>query len=147
MMERKRQAGGTLMLVLLAIVAIAGAGAWNYHRNLEAEAQRNAARPLSGYSTSDLEALADAYRQELSAQKGRSKGGNQVRAVAKNRAYFDEQVQEFEKVQKQAAAQRKADAASGSVGDVDLQRVEEELRVRDGAESDLDRHLRLLLTF
>jgi predicted negative regulator of RcsB-dependent stress response len=146
-MERKRQAGGTLMLVLVAIVAIAGAGGWNYHRNVEAEAQRNAARPLSGYSTSDLEALADAYRQELSGQKGRSKGGSQTRAVAKDRAYFDEQVQEFEKVQKQAAAQRQADAAVGSVGDVDLQRVEEELRARGGAESDLDRHLRRLLTF
>ena len=147
-MQRKRQTGGTLMLVLVAIVAIAGAGAWNYRRNLEAEAQRNAARPLSGYSTSDLEALADAYRQELAASKGRSKGTNQARAVAKDRAYFDEQVQEFEKVQKQAAAQRKAaDAAVGSVGDVDLQRVEEELRARGGAESDLDRHLRLLLTF
>jgi hypothetical protein len=146
-MERKRQAGGTLMLVLVAIVAIAGAGAWNYQRNLAAEAQRNAARPLSGYSTSDLEALADAYRQELSAHKGRSNGANQARAVAKDRAYFDEQVQEFEKVQKQAAAQRKASSAAGRVGDVDLQRVEEELRARGGAESDLDHHLRLLLTF
>lgn len=147
-MERKRQAGGTLMVVLVAIVAIAGAGGWNYRRNLEAEAQRNAARPMSGYSTSDLEALADAYRQELSVSKGRSKAGSQARVVAKDRAYFDEQVQEFEKVQKQTAAQRKAaDAAAGSVGDVDLQRVEEELRARVGAESKLDHHLRLLLTF
>lgn len=146
-MERKRQAGGAGMLVLVAIVAIGGAGAWNYHRNLEAEAQRAAARPLSGYSTSDLEILADAYRQELSASKGRSKGGSQARAVAKDRAYFDEQVQEFEKVQKQAAAQRKANAALGNVGDVDLQRVEEELAARGEAETDLDRHLRLLLTF
>jgi hypothetical protein len=57
-------------------------------------------------------------------------------------------VQEFEKVQQQAVAQRKAAASSGPrVGDIDLARVEEELRARGGAESDLDRHLRLLLTF
>ena len=147
-MERKhRQAGGTLLLVLVAIVAIAGAGAWNYRRNLEAEQQREAARPLHGYSTSDLEALADAYRQELAAHAGRAKSQKQTRAVAKDRAYFDEQVQEFEKVQKQAAAQRKAADANATVGDVDLARVEEELRARSGGESDLDRHLRLLLTF
>ncbi len=146
-MERKHgQAGGTLVLVLVAIVAIAGAGAWNYRRNLEAEAQRSAARPLHGYSTSDLEALAAAYRQELAADAGRAKAQKPARAVAKDRAYFDEQVQEFEKVQKQAAAQRKAGAVA-KVGDVDLARVEEELRARSGAESELVRHLRLLLTF
>ena len=31
--------------------------------------------------------------------------------------------------------------------EVDLERIEEELRARGGAESELDRHLRLLLTF
>ena len=146
-MERKHaQAGGALVLVLVAIVAIAGAGAWNYRRNLQAEEARNAARPLHGYSTSDLEALADAYRQEIAAHAGRAKAQKQTRAVAKDRAYFDEQVQEFEKVQKQAEAQRRA-GADAKVGDVDLARVEEELRTRSGAESELDRHLRLLLTF
>jgi hypothetical protein len=55
-------------------------------------------------------------------------------------------VQEFEKVQQQTAAQRKA-RAKPSVGDVDLARVEEELRARNGGGSDLDRHLRLLFTF
>ena len=146
MQRRHGQAGGALVLVLVAIVALAGAGAWNYRRNLQAEQQRNAARPLSGYSTSDLEALADAYRQEIAAHAGRANAQKQTRAVAKDRAYFDEQVQEFEKVQKQAESQRKA-GANAKVGDVDLQRVEEELRARSGTESDLDRHLRLLLTF
>jgi hypothetical protein len=144
--HRHRQAGGTLVLVLVAIVAIAGAGAWNYQRNFEAEAQRNAARPLHGYATSELEALAAAYRQEIAAHAGRANSKQQTRAVAKDRAYFDEQVQEFEKVQKQAAAQRKG-VTQASVGDVDLARVEAELRVRGGTESELDRHLRLLLTF
>ena len=56
---RRSEAGRVLVLLLVAVVALAGAGAWNYQRNLAAEKQRAAARPLHGYSTSDLQALAD----------------------------------------------------------------------------------------
>jgi hypothetical protein len=146
-MERKHgQAGGVLVLVLVAIVAIAGAGAWNYRRNLQAEEQRTAARPLHGYATSDLEALAAAYKQEIGAREGRYEAAKKTHAEAKDRAYFDEQVQEFEKVQKQSGKKREA-GAEVAMREVDLARIEEELRARHGTESDFDRQMRLLLTF
>jgi hypothetical protein len=146
-MDRRRgQAGGVLVLLLLGIVVLAAAGGWNYRRNLEAEQRAAAARPLHGYSTADLEALADAYRQEISAHAARYASQKSRRAEARDRAYFDEQVREFENVQKHSSRVREA-GAEVSVREADLARVEAELRARGGVESDLDRHLRLLLTF
>ena len=61
--RRRRQAGGVLLLLLpIAVAGLAAAGFWNYRRNLELEQRAAAARPLHGYSTRDLEALAGAYR-------------------------------------------------------------------------------------
>ena len=146
-MDRRRgQAGGVLVLLLLGIVVLAAAGGWNYRRNLETEQRAASARPLHGYSTADLEALADAYRQEIAAHAARYASQKTRRAEARDRAYFDEQVREFENVQKHSSRLREA-GAEVSVREADLARVEAELRARGGVESDLDRHLRLLLTF
>lgn len=146
-MDRRRgQAGGVLVLVLLGIGVLAAAGGWNYQRNVEAEQQAAAARPMHGYSTADLEALADAYRQEISVHAARYASQKTKRAEARDRAYFDEQVHEFENVQKHSSQVREA-GAELSVREADLARIEAELRARGGVESDLDRHLRLLFTF
>ena len=146
-MDRKRgQAGGVLVLVLLGIIALAAGGWWNYQRNLEAEQRAASARPLHGYSTGDLEALVDAYRQEIAAHSARYASKKTKRAEARDRAYFDEQVHEFEKVQKHSTQVREA-GEELSVREAELARIEAELRARGGVESDLDRHLRLLFTF
>ncbi len=146
-MDRRRgQAGGVLVLVLLGIVVIAAAGWWNYRRNLEAEQRAAAARPLHGYSTGDLEALADAYRQDVATRADSYAAQKTKRAEARDRAYFDEQVNEFEKVQKHSTRVREA-GAEVSMREAELARIETELRARGGVESDLDRHLRLLFTF
>jgi len=146
-MDRKQgQAGGVLVLVLLGIVVLAAAGCWNYQRNLEAEQRAASARPLHGYSTGDLEALADAYRQEIAMHAARYASQKTKRTEARDRAYFDEQVHEFENVQKHSSRVREA-GAELSVREADLARIEAELRARGGVESDLDRHLRLLFTF
>lgn len=144
--RRRRQAGGVLVLVLLGIVVLAAGGWWNYRRNLEAEQRAASARPLHGYSTGDLEALADAYRQEISAHAARYSSQKANRAEARDRAYFDEQVHEFENVQKHSSRVREA-GAELSVREAELARIETELRARGAVESDLDRQLRLLFTF
>ncbi len=144
--HRRGQAGGVLVLLLLAIVALAAAGGWNYRRNLEAEQRAASARPLHSYSTGDLEALADAYRQEIATHAAKYASQKSQRAEARDRAYFDEQVHEFEKVQKHSTRVREAGAAV-SVREAELARVEAELRARGGVEGDLDRQLRLLFTF
>jgi Tfp pilus assembly protein PilV len=146
-MDRRRgQAGGVLVLVLIGIVGLAAAAGWNYRRNLEAEQRAAASRPLHGYSTGDLEALADAYRQEIAAHAARYASQKSKRAEASDHAYFDEQVHEFENVQKHSSRVREA-GAEVSVREAELARIEAELRARGGVESDLDRHLRLLFTF
>ncbi len=143
---RRKQTGGVLLVVLIAVAALAAVGAWNYQRNLASERQAASARPMHGYSTSDLEALAEAYRQEIAARSAAYASRKNQRAEARDRAYFDEQVREFEAVQKNSGRVREA-GAELSVREADLIRVEEELRARNGAETALDRHLRLLVTF
>jgi hypothetical protein len=145
-MDRRREAGGALVLLLAVIAALAGAGAWNYRRNLAIEEQQAQARPLSNYSTADLEALAAAYHQEIEAHSSRYAASKSQRAEARERAYFDQQVQEFEKVQRHAARVRDA-GAEVSVREAELKRIEEELAARSGGDAGWDRHLRLLLTF
>jgi lipopolysaccharide export system protein LptC len=144
--RRRRQAGGVLVLVLIAVAALAAAGFWNYQRNLEAEQRAASARPMHGYSTSDLEALADAYRQEIAAHSARYASQKTKRVETPDRVYFDQQVQDFEAVQEHSGRVREA-GAEVSVREADLARIEEELRARSGVEADLDRQLRLLLTF
>ena len=67
-------------------------------------------------------------------------------AQAVRKGSYDEQVHEFEKVQKHSAQVREA-GAEVSVREAELARLEAELRARGGVESDLDRQLRLLFTF
>jgi hypothetical protein len=125
-----RQAGfGSVFLLLVIVLGAIGAGAWNYHRNLELERASRAARPLSGYSTEDLEALAEAYRSEVAARSARYDGAKGQRAEARERAYFDQQVQEFEKVQRQAGKTRDA-GGELAVREAALRDVEAELATR-----------------
>ena len=101
---------------------------------------------MHGYSTSDLEALANAYRQEIAAHSAAYASQKTRRAEPRDRVYFDEQVREFEAAQKNSGRVRKA-GEELSVREADLARIEEELRARSHVESDLERHLRLVFTF
>src|SRR5262245_30800152 len=108
MTTRSHRQEGRALLLLVVLCALIGAGAWNYHRNLVAEQAARKARPLSGYDTADLEALAEAYRQEVRGDTARYEKNRAHRAEARERSYFDEQVQEFEKVQRQSGRSRQA---------------------------------------
>ena len=146
MEDKRRQAGGTLVVVLIAVAALAAAGFWNYRRNLEGEQRSASERPMHGYSTSDLEALANAYRQEITAHSATYASQKARRSEPRDRVHFDEQVREFETAQNNSGRIRKA-GAELSVREADLARIEEELQARSHTESDLERHLRLLVTF
>ena len=144
--DRRSRGGAQVAVMLLVLGGLAAGGAWNYRRNLAAEQAAEAARPLSGYSTADLEALAAAYRQEIEAYEARYASRRGQRAEARERAYFDEQVREFEKVQQAANRTR---AAGGDVAEREaaLRDVEAELASRGPAESEWQIHLRRLTTF
>ena len=144
--DRRIRGGAQVFVVVLVLGGLAAGGAWNYRRNLEAERAAEAARPLSGYSTDDLEALAAAYRQEIQAYEARYASRRGQRAEARERSYFDDQVREFEKVQQ---ATNRTRAAGGDVAEREaaLRDVETELASRGPASSEWEIHLRRLTTF
>lgn len=97
-MSKRSEAGNGLAAVLLLLVVLVGGVAFNYHRSLEAEAQEN--RPYRGYSDEELSALLGAYegRQETQTTAYEARAG--IRVKAQGKGYFDEQVREFERVQR-----------------------------------------------
>lgn len=100
---RARRQRGAVTWLLLLLVALVAAGAWNHHRNVEREAQ--VPRPHASLSDADLEALLDAYRGELEALRRRS-AGEAPRAPAREKGLLGDAVAEFERVQRGARRER-----------------------------------------
>lgn len=147
-MNRTRREAGIGMVGLLGVLALAAiaGGAWNYRRNLALEEASRAQRPLGGYDTTDLEALADAYRGEIARRSAQWDGARGQRATARDRAYFDEQVREFEQVQRAASRTRAAGSALAEQ-EAALRDVEQELARRGSAPSDWRLHWQRLTGF
>lgn len=142
----RREAGRGQLLLLIVLLGLCAAGAWNYRRNLAAEQAAASVRPLAGYATEDLEALAEAYRSEIAAYDARYQKQRAARVQASDRAYFDEQVGELERVQRNA---RKIRAAGSQVAEREaaLRDVEEELAVRGPERAEWQLHLERLTRF
>ena len=143
--HRSGGAGKTALLALL-LIALIGGGAWNYHRNYELEQQSRASRPLAGYTTEDLQALADAYRGEISSHAARYDAAKKTHVESRDRAYFGEQVREFEKVQRASNRTREA-GAEVAEREASLQKVEAELSARGPERSEWQVHLDRLTKF
>lgn len=144
----RRRAGGVGVGLLLAIAlaAIAG-GAWNYRRNLAIEQAERAKRPLSGYETADLEALADAYRGQVGQLTGRYDAARGRRVGTEEHAFFGDQLDEYERVRRASGQRREAGAVLGQA-EAALRDVEQELQARGGeGGAAWEIHLRRLLTF
>jgi len=96
--EGRLEAGGSVVPLLLLLAVLAGAGAWNYGRN--AALEEEVYRPFRSYSDEAIEQLVDAYegQRERSSKRFESAAGRKVNVEGK--AYFGEQVQEFERVQR-----------------------------------------------
>lgn len=144
----RRRGGAASLALLVAILAGAvGAGAWNYHRNLVAEQQDRAARPLYGYETSDLEAFAEAYRAELAERTRRYEGVRKQRVETRERGFFGDQIEEYERVRRRSGTHRDI-AADLSETEAALRGVEQELEARRRAAGTIAAvHLRRLLRF
>lgn len=139
--------GASVGLLLAILVGAAGAGAWNYHRNLAAEQAARAARPLAGYTTRDLEALAAAYREEVEALTRRYDGVRTQRVETRERRFFGDQIEEYEQVRRQSGSHREV-GAELSEREASLRDVEQELSARNGESGTrVEIHLRRLLTF
>ncbi len=144
-----RRCGGAASVALLValLVGAAAAGAWNYHRNLVAEQQDRAARPLYGYETGDLEALAEAYRAEAAELTRRYEGVRNQRVETRERGFFGDQIEEYERVRRRSGSRRDIGADLGET-EASLRGVEKELEARRREAGTLvDIHLRRLLRF
>ena len=126
-MAKRAQAGSGVAGLLLVLALLVGAGAFNYHRNLQAEDQED--RPYRGYSDEELETLLGAYEGRKDAQSARYESSSR-RVNAQGKAYFDEQVREFERVQRvhRRAAQRRDELAGTQVV---VKQIKKELAKRE----------------
>jgi len=134
---------GNLKLLLVVMVALGGAGGWNYHRNLSAESETP--RPYRSYADADLEALIQAYEGETHSLEKRYDSAKQLRGESGKKGHFDDQVREFERVQAISTRSRNA-GAKLSVSEAELAQLvaEREQRARDADPFQL--FLRRLLT-
>lgn len=128
-----------------ALAVLTGLGAWNYHRNMQAETQESAPRPFQAYQTTDLEALRAAYAQEVETSQRAYEAQSSRRQRARGEGLMDERVREFEKIQRTSDRLRdlRADVAEREAR---LREIDAELELRAGAQAGLSLHLKRLLT-
>jgi hypothetical protein len=92
------------MVLLVLLAALGGYGTWNYQRNVEAE--KAEPRPFASYTDADIEALVQAYEQEIAVygQRWEKVSGRSVKV--RDVGHTDQRVREFERVQGIAREQR-----------------------------------------
>jgi hypothetical protein len=100
--KKKKRRHTFLLTVLLALLA--GAGAWNYQRNVAAE--KKVPRPYQHYSAAQLDQLIPAYRAELDALVTRYEKASGHSITAKDRGFAGDQIAEFERVQRLSGSVR-----------------------------------------
>jgi hypothetical protein len=139
--------GSKLGMALLLLIALGGLGGFNYYRNLQAESQDEAQRPLAGYDDAGLAALAEAYRVEIETLQARRAGMRRsADPSAAKGAFIGDNVKEFEKVQRSSQALRDL---LGEIAERQgrLAEIEREQQFRAGsAGGGMELHLQRLFT-
>jgi hypothetical protein len=141
-MAKSGGGGGWLLVVL--VLALGVGGAWNYRRNLEAEAMESP-RPYRTLSDVEIEQLITAYRSEIDEWAVRGGEARTRPSSVRERAHFEDRIREFERVQRAGARERAVDDQL-VMRQVELEKLEEEQRLRSGSQDVLALHLRRLLT-
>lgn len=143
-LHRRLQRGHALPLLLALLVLLGGGGAWNYHRNLQAE--RAEPRPYRGYDDAELASLIEAYEQESDALRGRAERVERPQATASEGALVGERVEVFERARQAGEAERRLRRDAQGHESV-LEALREERARRDARATGLALHLRRLTTF
>lgn len=132
-MAKSSGSGNQLVMLLVLLGILAGAGTWNYRRNLAIEEAEP--RPYRSYSSKDLEALRSAYQAEVddSTRRYQQASSNQVRVRAGG--LLRDQVDEFERVRKIGVGKREI-ASQFAKNQVQLDAVDAEIvrRTNEGSE-------------
>jgi len=142
-MNRRREAGNSVVALLALLAILAGAGAWNYNKNVEAE--EDVYRPFGGYTDQALADLAEAYETRQKSDKKSLQRASSRRVSAEEKAYFDQQVQEFERVQRAHASKGEVTARVAE-SKTTLKLLEEEQRLRANESDRVKVFLKRLLT-
>jgi hypothetical protein len=132
-------------VLLLLLVVLAGAGAFNYQRNLKAEQAQEAKRPLHGYAKADLEKLQAAYQQEVKRLEARYQAAKGSRSGVRDHELLGDQANEFARVTKESDGVREIGALL-SEREAALREVQSELSQRTNADA-AQIFLRRLTTF
>lgn len=130
--------------LLSILLLLGGAGAWNYHRNWQAE--QGEARPYRGLDRESLESLAGALEAEVEALSASYEAAAGEPARVRSEGMLAEKVREFERVQ-EVSQHTRAIGERLSQSEGSLRRVRVELRRRDEEADGLDLHLRRLVGF
>lgn len=130
-----------LLAVLLA--ALAGGGAYNYRRNLAEEDK--VPRPYRSYATADLDALIEAYEQEIESLEGRYQAQRRSAGSVKDTAFIDDGIREYERVRRSSSRSRALGAEISKQG-ATLEELRREKQIRAGEEDKMALFLRRLLT-
>jgi uncharacterized protein HemX len=143
-MAANRQAGATLVPLLLLLVLVAAAGAWNYHRNWTRDKAEEKPRLYKSFSDTDLAQMEEGYRLELAKFNEHYGSQRSRRVVVQNRGLIGDQIDEFERVQRAARRSRQLTGSAAEL-QAQLDQIAEEHRVRSQRSSALMGHLKRLV--
>jgi len=142
-MKSRREAGNSVVALLLLLAIAAGAGAWNYNKNVEAE--DDVYRPFKGYTDQALADLRGAYESRQTTDKQVFEKVTNRRVSAQGKEYFDQQIQEFERVQRVHAGKQEVKARMAE-SQTTLKLLKEEQGLRAGESDRVALFLKRLLT-
>ncbi|MBW2270649.1 MAG: hypothetical protein JRH16_18955 [Deltaproteobacteria bacterium] len=142
-MQRRRDAGSGIWAVLVVLLVLAGAGAWNYQRNLVVE--EAVYRPFRTHTDADLAQLAEAFESQKDRVSEHYDSAAAQRATAREGGHFDQRVREFERVQGIGDAKKelRAELAKSTTT---LKLLTEEERLRAGERDTVKLFFKRLLT-
>lgn len=143
MAVRSKREQGKAMLAVVVLLLLVVAGGYNYHRNMVAETAEQGPRPFKGYSTDDLSSLRDAYDQEVKAFERKRSAQQGRRTRASSGGVMGEQVDEFERVQRNSVALRET-TADVAEREAQLRSIERELELRSALAGGLTLHIQRL---
>jgi hypothetical protein len=129
-----RSSGGAnqLVMLLLLLGILGGAGAWNYQRNAALEDAEP--RPYKSYSLEELESLRAAYQGEVDRHTERYRNATGRSVVVQDGGYLDKRVDEFERVQRISVGKRKiADDYARNQVQLDAVKAELQKRAAEGS--------------
>jgi hypothetical protein len=144
-MQNAKATSGSAMVVTLALLLIAGAAGYNYHRNWQAEQVEHGMRPFRAYADQDLRELGAAYRAEVDSRSQSYEALAKRRTKGRATDMLGENIANFEKTQR-AADQKRAAAGFMAENQARLREIESELSYRAYTAGGVAVHIKRLTT-